>query len=405
MPTIRYVIFIVSFLYSSVAYNQKVDIDNFWVYISCLDFPVNYVPIENRTFTIKLSGDPSFIARDKIELINLYGWSKVDKRSSMDVKVNIAGFVAGSPNPSKRVEEKKDKDGKVISNTTYYRISLNNTGRGDIRIYGPKEEMNKTGKAKDEKKIIKKQKEEAANPFLKNVDTKDDGSYSGDINSDKALAYTENLDYTFTYQTREYLTADEAQKEYAANAQIQIKNHENQYRNDFPGRVTRFINHHYGYKPAKYNVKFKRLDSEDHPEYTMFDNATKALKTIFAKMRYNRPETQIEKDLMPVIEYFEGITKKNSSGRDKHAKNLRGAAYYNLARIYQYLDKHDRVMEIGQAIISTGHDEDEGENFIKESQEIKRKLDFHQMKSRHISPQNKDQEQEDEGEIIAATGS
>jgi hypothetical protein len=107
MPTIRYVIFIVSFLYSSVAYNQKVDIDNFWVYISCLDFPVNYVPIENRTFTIKLSGDPSFIARDKIELINLYGWSKVDKRSSMDVKVNIAGFVAGSPNPSKRGRRKK----------------------------------------------------------------------------------------------------------------------------------------------------------------------------------------------------------------------------------------------------------------------------------------------------------
>ncbi len=385
------------------ANGQKVDIDNHWAYVSCVELPVNYVPVSDRTFSIKLTGDPAFITQDKSDIINIYGWSKVDRRSSMDVKVNISGFFAGSPEISRRLEEKKDKDGKAISKTTYFKMSLSNTGRGDMKVFGNKDEMNRSGKPKEEKKIIKKQNEEASNPFLKNVDTRDDGSYSGDINSDKALAYTENLDFTFSYQTREYLTLDEAQKEYAANAQIQIKNHENQYRNEFPGRVIKFLNNLYGYKPVKYNVRFKRIDTENHPEFTMFDNATKAIKTIFAKMRYNRPETQIEKDLAPVIDYFEVLTKKYTRN-DKHEKNLRGAAYYNLARIYQYLDQHDKVIEIGDAIIATGHDENEGRDFIKESLEIKRKLDFHQMKSRHIYPQNKDQEREDEGEILVAKG-
>jgi hypothetical protein len=393
------IVILLVFIISGLIYAQKVDIDNYRLYISCIDFPVNYVPQNARTFTLKLSGAPAFITRDKVELINIYGWSKVDNKAGMDVKVNIKGFFAGSPVPSQRVDEKKDKDGKVISKNIYHRIRLSNTARGEIRVYGIRDEMTSKGKVKDEKKIIQKKQEEASNPFLKNVDTRNDGADSGDLFSEKAIAYTENLDYTYVYETREYLNPDDAQKEYAANAQIQIRNHENQYRSDYPADVTRFLNRNYGYKPIKYHVKFKRLDKEDHPEYTMFDNATKACKTIFAKMRYNQPIAQIEKDLQPVIEYFDDLTRKYK-GSSKHEKNLRGAAFYNLARMYQYLDQHDKVIEIGQAIIATGHNTNEGKDFIKESEEIQRKLDFHQMKSRHIIPQNKNQEKDDEGEVF-----
>lgn len=395
----QYFLTIALFLTLSVSFTQKVDIDNYRIYISCVDLPVNYVPEKARTFTLKLSGDPAFITRDKIDLIKIYGWTKVDNKAGMDVKVNIKGFFAGSPSATQRVDEKKDKDGNVISKNIYHRIRLNNTARGEIRVYGIRDEMTSKGAVKDEKKILKKKSEEASNPFLKNVDTRDDGTSSGDIHSEIPVAYIENLDYTYTYETREYLNKDEAQKEYAANAQIQIRNHENQYRSDYPADVTKFLNRNYGYKPAKYWAKFKRLDTEEHPEFSMFDNATKAIKVIFAKMRYNLPTTQIERDLQPVIDYFQGLTQKYR-GSSKHEKNLRGAAYYNLARIYQFLDQHDKVFEIGKAIIATGHDEDEGRDFIKESEEIQRKLDFHQMISRHIKPQNQDQEMDEEGELI-----
>lgn len=387
------------FILTNKTFSQKVDIDSYRVYISCVDFPVNYVPEKDRTFTLKLSGDPAFIQQDKVDLINIYGWTKQEGRAGMDVKVNIKGFFAGSPYNNQRVDEKKDKDGKVISKTIYHRIRLSNTARGEIKVYGIRDEMTSKGKVKDEKKIEKKKQEEAANPFLTNVDTRDDGTSSGDIYSEKSIAYMENLDYTYTYETREYTNKDDAQKEYAANAQIQIRNHENQYRSNYPADVIRFLNKNYGYKPVKYHAKFKRLDTQDHPEFSMFDNATKAFKVIFAKMRYNQPIAQIEKDLQPIIDYFVGLTQKYK-GSSKHEKNLRGAAYYNLGRIYQYLDQHEKVFEVAKAIIATGHDIDEGNDFIKESEEIQRKLDFHQMKTRHITPKNKMQEKDDEGEIF-----
>ena len=196
------IVILLVFIISGLIYAQKVDIDNYRLYISCVDFPINYVPQNARTFTLKLSGDPAFITRDKVELINIYGWSKVENKAGMDVKVNIKGFFAGSPVSTQRVDEKKDKDGKVISKNIYHRIRLSNTARGEIRVYGIRDEMTSKGKVKDEKKIIQKKQEEASNPFLKNVDTRNDGADSGDLFSEKAIAYTENLDYTYVYETR-----------------------------------------------------------------------------------------------------------------------------------------------------------------------------------------------------------
>jgi tetratricopeptide (TPR) repeat protein len=135
----------------------------------------------------------------------------------------------------------------------------------------------------------------------------------------------------------------------------------------------------------------------------MFDNATKAFKAIFSKMRYNKSEKEVERDLGPIMDYFEELTVKYTRD-DKNEKRLRAAAYYNLARIYQYLDKHDKVIEIGNAIIDSGYDEDDGEDFIKESEELKRKLAFHNMRSRHIVPLNAFQEMDDEGQAEDTTG-
>ena len=42
----------------------------------------------------------------------------------------------------------------------------------------------------------------------------------------------------------------------------------------------------------------------------MFDNATKAMKVILAKMRYNQSIDQINKDLEPIIGYFNSVAMK-----------------------------------------------------------------------------------------------
>lgn len=397
-------LFIAVLLFSIPTICQKVDIDNYWVEISCVDLPLNYIPERNRTYSVSLEGNRGFTGQDIADQIHLYGWTKVTENAGLDVNVYIKGFRSGQASSSSRTVETKDKSGKITSSTTYYKVSVTNTGSGDVKIYGPKNELTKADKKnREENKKDKRKVEAEVNPFLKHVDTGNIGDELGDLTSDKALAYKYSLDNSYTYETSEYTSASMAFKGYNANSSNKIYDHENSYLNDFPKWVSTYLNNQYGYKPYKYNVKFKKLDSEKHPEFTMFDNATKAFKAIFSKMRYNKSEKEVERDLGPIISYFEGLTTRYIKD-EKHEKRLRGAAYYNLARIFQYLDKHDKAIEIGNAIIATGFDEDEGEDFIKESQELKRKLAFHQMNSRHIVPLNANQELDEMGESQSAEG-
>ena len=56
--------------------------------------------------------------------------------------------------------------------------------------------------------------------------------------------------------------------------------------------------------PTSERGRNQATDSEDHPEFNMFDNATKAMKVILAKMRYNQSIDQINKDLEPIIGFI-----------------------------------------------------------------------------------------------------
>jgi hypothetical protein len=402
----KLILFVLIFIIISDAKGQKVDIDNYWVQISCVDLPINFIPENDRKFSVSVNGDSNFAGQEEADQINIYGWTKVEKYADLDVSVHIRGFRSGQATASNRTVETKDKDGKVTGRNTYYKVSVTNSGIGDMKIYGPKNEYGKSGSNRKTEKTVKRQDkksdEAASNPFLKNVDTKTIGEELDDMTSDKALAYKFSLNYDYTYTTSETTSASQAFREYNANAENQLYDQENSYRNDYPKWVSTYLNNQYGYKPYKYYVKFKRLDSDKHPEFSMFENATKAFKAIFSKMRYNKSEKEVERDLGPIIDYFDDLTIKYDRD-DKNEKKLRAAAYYNLARIYQYLDKHDKVIEIGNAIIDTGYDTDEGEDFIKESGELIKKLAFHEMRSRHIFPMNAFQELDDEGEVEDTT--
>ncbi|MBK8669520.1 MAG: hypothetical protein IPN89_08640 [Saprospiraceae bacterium] len=301
-----------------------------------------------------------------------------------------------------------------MSRTTTYWYSLTNSSSGNTRFFGPKNELPKVLsvkeqeklkekedklKEKSDKKNDKKKEEIASNPFLKNVDTsKPSESSLEDVTvGNRKLAYTYSLDKQYDYKTSETTSAGAALKEYNENYGTVSNTHENDFRNSYTKWVRSYANSLYGYTPTSHWAKFKKLDSDKHPEFNMFDNATKAMKIILEKMRFNRPIGELEKDLGPILSYFEGISNKYTKD-DKQEKRLRGAALYNMARIYQFLDLHDKVIEIGNTIIASEHEEKDGKKFVEESTELKRVLDFHKMKSRHIVPRNAADEKEDVGE-------
>ncbi|MBK8818308.1 MAG: hypothetical protein IPN49_04155 [Saprospiraceae bacterium] len=158
---------------------QKVDIDNFRINIKTTKFPLNYIPENERSFSTKITGPQVYRGQDKEEQVNIFGWNKTNENPDMDVEVNMSSFRRGQPQLSNKVEEKKDKDGKVISRTTYYWVSVSNTGIGLVKVFGKKNELPvvlskkqmEKQKAKEAKEKEKKDKEIADNPFLQNVET------------------------------------------------------------------------------------------------------------------------------------------------------------------------------------------------------------------------------------------
>lgn len=427
----RLIIGLAIFFAGSNLFGQKADIDNFWVDISTAVLPDNKVLPENRTYSLTVNGDPEFTGADVTDKVRVFGWKKTDINPYLELVAEVGTFTKGSPSTSSRREDKTDKNGKVTSSTTYYKVVANNYNRGKLIVNGvkdsykallakeeedrkkaEKEKKEKEKKEKDKDKDKKKEskedkakKEMENNPFLKNVDTAvtevpDEADVKPASTSAKGVAYEFSLDYSYTHSTRENTSSVAASKEYSDNAYTVLNQHRAAYKNDLVAMINNYMNYNYGYRPAKEVVKFKRLDSEDHPEFNMFDNATKAMKIIFGKMRYNQGLDQIKSDLDPILNYFTSVATKFKNSDEKHEKRLRAACYYNLAQAYYYLDQHDKVIEIGNAIIQSKHDEDDGEMFIEKAEIMKKALAFHEMKSRHVEVQSNDESTEELGETI-----
>ncbi|HAQ37207.1 MAG TPA: hypothetical protein DCQ58_01760 [Saprospirales bacterium] len=391
---------------SLLVFSQKVDIDDLRIYISNVRLPRNHVPEEDRFYRVLVSGNSSLAGINQDESIYLYGWEKVNENPKFQINVTMGSFLRGKASLSERTEEKKDKDGKVISTTKKYSYYVTNRATGNVRIFGYKNELpkvlsekelelQKKKELKEQEKQAKKEKETSSNPFLANAsksDPKDDDPVSG-----KNMAYYWDLDKSYEYSTATYTTSSAALKEFNSDAGRASDGHEADFRENYANWVRNDINRLYGYSPSNNRVKFKRLDSKKHPEYETYENATNAMKVIFEKMRYNKPINYIEEDLQPIIDYFEEVTKRYASD-DKQEIKLREASIYNLARIYQYLDQHDKVIDYANRLYETDKKSKDAKNFIKESTEIQRQLEFHHMKSRHIVPKYAADEKDELGE-------
>lgn len=394
--------------FSIILNAQKVDIDNTHFYISLLDLPDNYTPVEYRTYTVSTNYS-TLIPQDLGESLILYGWDRVEKNGNTAVFINGEKMYRGDPILKSRVDETKDKSGKVISSKTYYWYESKNTGYGSMKVYGEKDsyreskyQKEKAAKAKEKekkKKDIEEKKEE--NPFLKNVDKNVSGELNSDVevNINKRLAYNFSLNQDYNHSTSSYTSSNIAYKEFNERSHDYFQSDIDAYRNSVKSLASGMLNGVYGYRPVKNYVTFKRLDSEKHPEYKTFDNAMKAMQVIFGKMRYNLPKDEVENDLKPIIEYFSDLARKPINEKEKSEKKLRYAAYYNLAQIYLYLDRFADVNDIADLIIKSEYKEKTGERFKESANDLQEELIFHKMTSRHLEPLNKP-EKDDLGDEI-----
>ena len=361
---------------------QKVDLDKFNFEVAVQRLPTQPVPLEQRTFgtRVKLGAAlNSYVFEGPVnERINISGWKRVSENPTIGIEFSLDDFVFRGAETKKEVSETKDKNGVVTSSTTYYWIEATYSGRGICKYKAPY-----TAPPLSEKEIAEaKQKAEqkATNRFLANVQMK-----APETPADGARTVNLNQDIIYKSDKTSNGTSEISEK-FKNNKDAIYGNNLRQFSEQAINQVNGTLNSQYGYTPVSYREFLWILDSKDHPEYQTQQEAIQAVKALFQTMKADEPLDVLAANLQPLMDYFESL-KTKYTGDNKPDRKMRYSAYYNLSKIYYYLDQPEKSIKEADGLIANGYDERDGEKMIESAKQLRVELNTAKLASRHNSPQ------------------
>ena len=370
--TLIFLLFLVSVTISA----QKVDLDRFYFDVSYQILPKEPVTFEKRSFAseVKLGGKIQTYANPTTlnENVNIFGWKKSDENPTVKIELNIEDFVERDVTPKIRVEETKDRDGKVTSRREYHYVLSKYSGRAYAKLVGPRTPTPLSAKQIEDEKA--KQAAASTNRFLKNAVVKKDTTDAiGGFN----LNYNEEIEV----KSAEFQDPSSAMKAFYLN-----KNgiHDNTLRGFVDGtlnKVNTSINYNYGYKPVNTNQILWILDAKNEEGTTQIE-AIQAVKSLFKSMKADEPIVDLKSNMQPLIEYFDSLKTKYTED-SKPARKMRYSAYYNLAVIYLLLDEPEKTIVEAEKLILNDYDKADGKELINRANKLIEDFKIAKTTSRH----------------------
>ncbi|WP_346880655.1 hypothetical protein [uncultured Algibacter sp.] len=312
----------------AISFSQSANLDREY-------FNVSYVILPSKPV---LDNSKRTFSSNK-RAIALSGFSRVKENGTLDINYSFNGTSVGEVKINKTKHEKKDDNGNVTSTTYTYNVNIPYTSSASLSV--------------------------------SNSDVIDNG-YQQD--------YSEKDNYT----SNSFSSYRDAQNHYNNN-RYNIKNkYASKHKKSILSRINGTLNSKYGYVPRnESNENFWILGSKKHPEYKNHMEAFETLKVIFAKMKYDQPIEDLKAETQPVIDYFNSLIPKYVGTKKKMAK-VRYASYYNIAKIYYYLEMPEKAKEYGQKIIDNGYDKSDGKHFIRISNNLIEKFKINKTNTRHF---------------------
>lgn len=324
---------------------QRANLDREYFKISYVDLPTSPVIDDSkRTFTSSESR------------IFLEGFSRVASNGTLDFRFDFHGTKIGEVNVKKITHEKKDKDGKVTSTTYTYTLSTNYSSNGTVSV----------------------------------------------SNSSNGKNYSFSLKEDDNYSKEDFSSSTKARVFYNDNRFGIRDNYRTKHRNLIVDQINSRINNTYGYVPYTTRTQhFWIIATKKHPEYAKHQEAYEALKAIFDKMKYDEPVNAIAEEVKPWINYFNDVASRFNEDDKKH-KKVRYASYYNIAKIYLYLDQPEKAKEYAEKLITNDYDKKDGKRFNSRADELIKDFTVNQIKTRHFEVITEDLSNEPEREIVYA---
>ncbi|MDU1905543.1 MAG: hypothetical protein E6772_12240 [Dysgonomonas sp.] len=237
-----------------------------------------------------------------------------------------------------RVEEVKDKEGKVTSRKYFYCVVVSYNF--------------------DAKAIVTQGEKKVGNYILK------------------------SRTQTLTYQSSEYSTSRAASEYWKNNRENMRENFTTEQSNAAVKSLSQLLTSDFGFATIKTTDIIKTINEKKHPENEPLRAMSDKLKANLETMDANTPLA--EENITDVIEYFKNIPVRYTDPKLKADVRLRYVAYYNLCKIYLHLDQPEKVKEYADLIFENGHDKGDAKKMNNEAEKLMERFNSSDIKTRHF---------------------
>ncbi|MBQ4802585.1 hypothetical protein J8L88_06920 [Aquimarina sp. MMG015] len=326
----------------SFAQSANIDRENFKTsYVNLPSKPI--LDDSKRTYSINTGS------------ITIPGFSKVKTGGTLDINYKFHGTKIGTVDIKKEKHEKKDKDGKVLSVSYTYTANVNYASSATLSVN----------------------------------------------NATNANAYEKSYSESETHTSGEFSTYKKAQDYYNNNRYNLRDKYKSSHKSQFLSSARGHLTSTYGYDIESHEREFFWiLRSKKHPEFAKHQEAYQTLQSAFEKMKYNASIDSLKTEVQPVIDYFNSVI-PNYQGKKRKIRKVRYASYYNIAKIYYYLDEPEKVKEYAQKIIDNDYDKSDGKYFNRIADQLIEDFKANETKSRHFEVVTEDlsDQEEDQNDI------
>jgi len=326
------------------AFAQRVDLDRFKFTASYRDFPNEPLPIEYKTYNVRIEASPSlglgYTAANLESMINIEGLKKVTGTGHVTIIAILDDIVIEKTETKERVQVTKDKNNVEITKS-FFSTEMTYSFSARATIY----------------------------------------DYRGStVTSNYILFDRENKR---TYKTPEFSNPVDAANNFNNKALETRTNLAKQLVNGAVSNLNSYLNQTYGYSIQKVSDIFWVLNNKKHPEYSEQQKAWNNFKNAIVLMSPDEPLDKVKEKLKPVIAYYDKV-KTLYAGSDKEARKLRYASYFNLAKIYLYLDDPTAAMREADALAMNDYDESDGRNLRAVAESLDEQLKKNNASTRHF---------------------
>jgi hypothetical protein len=323
---------------------QSVDLDRFYFNATYRELPRKGLDTSWRTFSVSAeTGAMCKLAikdENLTQLVNIEGWRKLNSKAHIQVKTRLEDVIVEKSQIRERQEILKDKQGKQTGVKNYYAMQLTYTYGAQTTV------TDYTGRTLEEFPVVDRS--------VKN-----------------------------TYTSQEYTTKLEAELYFAYNIMNVTSEIMRRVATSTFEDISNRLTANYGYTLRTVNDFMWILDSRKHPEYDSHRRAFTLVKQAMFQMNADEPTDKVRELLKPAIDYFEKVKRMYPSSNKKERK-LRYASYYNLAKIYIYLDDPDAAMREATGLVMNDFDARDGRMLESAANDLKWLLQQNKVKTRHF---------------------